>query len=428
MSDIILRNESTSSATTDTGYAALRIKSTRLKITDDAGAESDLAVTGDLATAALTVSAANKLLGSTAGAGAVEEIACTAAGRAILDDADATAQRVTLGVVIGTDVQAYDATLQSLSALGTAADKLAYTTGVDTWAEASVTAAGLAILDDADAAAQRTTLGLGTIATQNANAVAITGGTAALTGASSVTDNSASAALTITQAGAGHALLVEDEASDTTPTAIAADGSVLIGVTAARAFAERTPKIQLVGTAGSVSSFGLLNTNAADSSQCALMLGKAIGDTGAITTSDATLGEIRWVGNDGTGLVNAASVSARTAAAPSSGSMPSKLIVGTVPSGSTNVTSRFEWMSDGTYRPYADNSYAIGDSTHRVTNTYSIQFRPGDGTVLWTTGSGSPEGAVTAVVGSLYTHTDGGASTTLYVKESGSGNTGWRAV
>lgn len=44
------------------------------------------------------VSATDKLLGrSTAGAGVVEEIACTAAGRALLDDADAAAQLVTLG-------------------------------------------------------------------------------------------------------------------------------------------------------------------------------------------------------------------------------------------------------------------------------------------------------------------------------------------
>lgn len=45
------------------------------------------------------VSATNKILGrSTAGAGNVEEIDCTAAGRALLDDADATAQRTTLGL------------------------------------------------------------------------------------------------------------------------------------------------------------------------------------------------------------------------------------------------------------------------------------------------------------------------------------------
>jgi hypothetical protein len=41
-------------------------------------------------------------------------------------------------------------------------------------------------------------------------------------------------------------------------------------------------------------------------------------------------------------------------------------------------------------------------------------------------GTGSPEGAVTAPVGSLYLRSDGGAATTLYVKETGgAGNTGW---
>lgn len=48
-------------------------------------------------------------------------------------------------------------------------------------------------------------------------------------------------------------------------------------------------------------------------------------------------------------------------------------------------------------------------------------------TSLITTGSGSPEGAITAAVGSLYLRTDGSTLTTLYVKTSGSGNTGWTA-
>jgi hypothetical protein len=48
-------------------------------------------------------------------------------------------------------------------------------------------------------------------------------------------------------------------------------------------------------------------------------------------------------------------------------------------------------------------------------------------TVRLTSGSGTPEGAVTAPVGSLYTDTAGGALTTLWVKETGAGNTGWVA-
>lgn len=44
--------------------------------------------------------ATDKLLGrATAGTGAVEEITCTAAGRALLDDVDAAAQRTTLGAL-----------------------------------------------------------------------------------------------------------------------------------------------------------------------------------------------------------------------------------------------------------------------------------------------------------------------------------------
>jgi len=42
-------------------------------------------------------------------------------------------------------------------------------------------------------------------------------------------------------------------------------------------------------------------------------------------------------------------------------------------------------------------------------------------------GAGSPESSVTAPVGAVYHRTDGGTGTSFYVKESGSGNTGWVA-
>lgn len=43
----------------------------------------------------------------------------------------------------------------------------------------------------------------------------------------------------------------------------------------------------------------------------------------------------------------------------------------------------------------------------------------------WSSGAGSPEGVVTAPVGSLFSRTDGGTGTSLYVKQTGTGNTGW---
>ncbi len=49
------------------------------------------------------------------------------------------------------------------------------------------------------------------------------------------------------------------------------------------------------------------------------------------------------------------------------------------------------------------------------------------GSRIFRAGTGTPEAAVTAAVGSLFMRTDGGAGTCFYVKESGAGNTGWVA-
>lgn len=99
------------------------------------------------------------------GSGTADLAPFTSFGRTLAGLTDASAGRTALGVVIGTDVQAYDAELAAIAGLTSAADRVPYYTGSGTAALATFTGFGRSLVDDADASAARTTLGLGTIAT-----------------------------------------------------------------------------------------------------------------------------------------------------------------------------------------------------------------------------------------------------------------------
>lgn len=92
--------------------------------------------------------------------------------KTVLDDVDAATARATLGVTIGTNVQAFDAGLQSIAGLTTAANQMIYTTALDAYATTALTAFARTILDDADAATVRATIGANDASNLNAGTVA----------------------------------------------------------------------------------------------------------------------------------------------------------------------------------------------------------------------------------------------------------------
>ena len=151
-----------------TARTNLNFDGTHVIATDDSGNDqSDITLSANLQAVSGLTSAADKGIQFT-GSGTAGVFDLTAAGKALIDDASASAQRTTLGLAIGTNVQAYDADLAAIAGLTSAADKGIQFTGSGTAGVFDLTAAGKALLDDADAAAQRTTLGLGSIATLSA--------------------------------------------------------------------------------------------------------------------------------------------------------------------------------------------------------------------------------------------------------------------
>ncbi len=109
--------------------------------------------------------------------------------------------------------------------------------------------------------------------------------------------------------------------------------------------------------------------------------------------------------------------------------------------GETTEMYRSQWQGTSDF-PIEFGAYGAGAGFSNV-NTSLLEFYNPDltastwtfarpyslgGFALDTWGSGSPEGAVTANVGSIYHQTNGSGNSSIYFKTNGTGNTGWWLV
>ncbi len=87
-------------------------------------------------------------------------VTSSANGRSLVSAADYSAMRTLLTLVPGTDIQAYSAKTAALAAQTWAADTISYQTSTSAVSTTPLTSYARTLLDDADAATARTTLGL----------------------------------------------------------------------------------------------------------------------------------------------------------------------------------------------------------------------------------------------------------------------------
>ena len=105
--------------------------------------------------------------------GSITNITDLAVGDGGTGSSTTSGARSNLGLAIGSDVQAYDAELAAVAGLTSAADKGIQFTGSGSAATYDLTSAGKALLDDANSAAQRTTLGVDVAGTDNSTNVTL---------------------------------------------------------------------------------------------------------------------------------------------------------------------------------------------------------------------------------------------------------------
>ena len=162
-----------------------------------------------------------------------------------------------------------------------------------------------------------------------------------LAGVTTLLANSASAALTVTQTGAGNAFVVEDSAStDSTPFVVGADGKVAIGTTTA---------VENLNILSNTRNFVELTRASSNTGQSVLSFRKARGDltTPTVVSSGDASGSLNAYGYDGSAYVQLGAIDFSVDGTPGASDMPGRLVFSTTADGASSPTERMRIDSAG---------------------------------------------------------------------------------
>lgn len=200
-----------------------------------------------------------------------------------------------------------------------------------------------------------------------------------------ISGSSDNPALTITQTGAGPALLIEDEAStDATPIVVNNAGSVIVGSTTQPAVGTiGNHKMTVAGNTGTASSFLCYRTDVS-SAPSAFTFGKTRG-TDPLNSGDA-IGRIEAAGRDATTASggdersSAARITFAVDGTPALDSMPGRISFETTPSGSNAPLERMRIdnagnVGIGAASAVTGQSLTVTKSITGATSAMSIRAR-----------------------------------------------------
>ena len=208
-------------------------------------------------------------------------------------------------------------------------------------------------------------------------------------GPTTISVNSSSAALRVTQTGTGNALLVEDASGDASPFVINASGNTIVGFSSAIATRvatfSLTPVMQVFdGGVGGFSTFRFSGASASPATQFfAKSRSGTVGTTGTVVVDGDGLMRISAAGDDGTQFTEAGRIDIQVDGTPGTNDMPGRLTFSTTADGSATPTEKMR----------------IDNAGNVVVNTAAIATTATNGFLYVPSCAGTPTGTPTTYTG-----------------------------